>query len=98
MQTTLVHVLCNRSPRTTAKVQHPCACREVVDKAVVPDLIVPRAILTVTIPRRCVLLVVFDDLPCKLLHGRNVGQRPHFCGGSKGRSLLVSRRCRHWLE
>ena len=82
MQATLVHVLCHGSSRTAAKVQYACACGQAVDETVVPDLIVPPAILAVAIPRCCVLLVMFDDATCELRHWPNVGPLSHSRNGS----------------
>jgi hypothetical protein len=58
------------------------ACPDAVDEAVVPDLIVPPGILAVTIPRRRVFLVVFDDANGQVGHGPNVGRPARRCNGS----------------
>ena len=81
MQATLVHVLCHGSSRTAAKVQYACACGQAVDETVVPDLIVPPAILAVAIPRCCVFLVVFDDQTCEAGHRPNVERLSPFPQG-----------------
>src|SRR3979411_2846415 len=60
-QAPLGHVSCNRLSRAAAEVQNLCSCRQSVDKEVMPDFIVPGAVLTVAVPRRGVSLVVLYD-------------------------------------
>jgi len=91
-QASLGHMLCNRPSRTTAQVQNPCACRQVVDEEVVPDFIVPPTVLAVGIPGRGVPLVVSDDELCRMRHSADVGGAPDIRNLSKPRRRGLSRR------
>jgi hypothetical protein len=57
-------MLCNRLSRATAKLQNLCSYRERVDELVVPNLVVPPAVLAVPVPLRRVSLVVSYDATC----------------------------------
>ena len=85
-------MLCNRPSRTAAQVQNPCSRRQAVDEKVVPDFIVPPAVLAIGIPRRGVPAVVPDDEVCRMRHSADVGGAPDIRNLSKPRRRGLSRR------
>ena len=91
-QASLGHMLGNRPSRTTAQVQNPCSCRQVVDEEVVPDFIIPSTVLAVGIPGRGVPLVVSDDEVCRMRHSADVGGAADIRNLSKPRRRGLSRR------
>ncbi len=69
------------SSGTTAEVQHLGAVSKLADKAVVPDLIVSIAVLTVAVPRGRVLLVMSHNPIGEVRHSGEVENCTGVCNG-----------------
>ena len=64
---------CYRSLRygpsaATAEIKDHCPLREHLNKSIMPTLVVPRAVLTIAIPRHRVPLIVANDALCQITH------------------------------
>ena len=60
----LGHMLRDWTPRTTAKVQDVGSWREFPDENIMPDLVVPIAVLAIGVPIGSMSLVMPDDPIC----------------------------------